>query len=51
MNDLSHSEIRIEARVSNFRALQNIEVLLGDLTVLIGANNAGTSSISILLPG
>ncbi len=31
-------------RVSNFRALSNIEVELNDLTVLIGANNAGKTS-------
>ncbi len=32
------------ARVSNFRSLGNIEVQLSDLTVLIGANNAGKTS-------
>lgn len=31
-------------RVSNFRSLSNIEVELNDLTVLIGANNAGKTS-------
>jgi putative ATP-dependent endonuclease of OLD family len=31
-------------RVNNFRSLENIEVELGDLTVLIGANNAGKTS-------
>ena len=31
-------------RVSNFRSLANIEVELNDLTVLIGANNAGKTS-------
>lgn len=31
-------------RVSNFRALRNIEVPLDDLTVLLGANNCGKSS-------
>ncbi len=31
-------------RVSNFRSLENIEVGLDDLTVLIGANNAGKTS-------
>jgi putative ATP-dependent endonuclease of OLD family len=34
----------IDVRVSNFRSLANIEVELGDLTVLIGANNAGKTS-------
>lgn len=39
------SEIAVtEVRVSNFRSLANIEVLLSDLTVLIGANNAGKTS-------
>jgi putative ATP-dependent endonuclease of OLD family len=33
-----------DVRVSNFRSLANIEVELGDLTVLIGANNAGKTS-------
>jgi putative ATP-dependent endonuclease of OLD family len=39
------SEIAVtEVRVSNFRSLANIEVSLSDLTVLIGANNAGKTS-------
>lgn len=33
-----------DVRVSNFRSLANIEVGLNDLTVLIGANNAGKAS-------
>lgn len=33
-----------EVRVSNFRSLANLEVELGDLTVLIGSNNAGKTS-------
>ncbi len=41
----AQSEIAItDVRVSNFRSLANIEVLLNDLTVLIGANNAGKTS-------
>ncbi len=32
------------ARIHNFRSLANIEVGLSDLTVLIGANNAGKTS-------
>jgi len=32
------------ARVRNFRSLANIEVSLNDLTILIGANNAGKTS-------
>jgi putative ATP-dependent endonuclease of OLD family len=32
------------ARIQNFRSLGNIEVELSDLTVLIGANNAGKTS-------
>jgi len=34
----------VAARVSEFRSLANIEVELNDLTVLIGANNAGKTS-------
>jgi putative ATP-dependent endonuclease of OLD family len=34
----------VAARVLNFRSLANIEVDLNDLTVLIGANNAGKTS-------
>ncbi|MGS1026885.1 ATP-dependent nuclease [Burkholderia glumae] len=34
----------VDVRISNFRSLANIEVELGDLTVLIGANNAGKTS-------
>lgn len=33
-----------DVRVSNFRSLLNIEVRLDDLTVLVGANNAGKTS-------
>lgn len=33
-----------DVRVSNFRSLTNIEVHLTDLTVLLGANNAGKTS-------
>lgn len=33
-----------DVRVSNFRSLANIEVELNDLTVLLGANNAGKTS-------
>lgn len=41
----THSGIAItDVRVSNFRSLANIEVELNDLTVLIGANNAGKTS-------
>lgn len=34
----------VAARVLNFRSLANVEVDLNDLTVLIGANNAGKTS-------
>ena len=41
----TQSEIAItDVRVSNFRSLASIEVELNDLTVLIGANNAGKTS-------
>ncbi|RQZ74557.1 DUF2813 domain-containing protein [Burkholderia glumae] len=33
-----------DVRISNFRSLANVEVELDDLTVLIGANNAGKTS-------
>lgn len=33
-----------DVRISNFRSLGNVEVELGDLTVLIGCNNAGKTS-------
>lgn len=33
-----------EVRVSNFRALVDVEVRLGDLTLLVGANNSGKTS-------
>lgn len=33
-----------DVRVSNFRSLANVEMELGDLTVLIGSNNAGKTS-------
>lgn len=33
-----------DARVSNFRSLKDIEVHLGGLTILMGANNAGKTS-------
>ena len=39
------SEIAVTTvRVLNFRSLANVEVELGDLTVVIGANNAGKTS-------
>ncbi|MBK1621599.1 hypothetical protein CKO42_24990 [Lamprobacter modestohalophilus] len=41
----SNSGIKItDVRISNFRALKNVEVTLGDLTILLGANNAGKTS-------
>jgi len=33
-----------DVRISNFRSLGNVEMDLGDLTVLIGSNNAGKTS-------
>ena len=35
----------IAVRVADFRSLTNIELALGDLTVLVGANNAGKTSL------
>lgn len=35
----------VAIRVADFRSLTNIEVLLHDLTVLVGANNAGKTSL------
>lgn len=41
----SNSGIKItDVRVSNFRALRDVEVPLGELTILLGANNAGKTS-------
>ena len=34
----------VAVRVADFRSLKNVEVLLNDLTVLVGANNAGKTS-------
>lgn len=43
--DGPNSGIKItDVRVSNFRSLKNIEVPLGDLTILLGANNSGKTS-------
>ncbi|HMU31955.1 MAG TPA: AAA family ATPase [Nitrospira sp.] len=40
-----NSGIKItDVRVSNFRTLKNVEMPLGDLTILLGANNAGKTS-------
>lgn len=44
MVDSSSGIMITDVRVSNFRALKNVEVPLGDLTILIGANNAGKTS-------
>ena len=32
-------------RIANFRAIKNLEVKLSDITVLVGANNAGKTSL------
>lgn len=40
-----HSGIRVDAvRIAHFRSLQNIEVELGDITLLVGMNNKGKTS-------
>ncbi len=40
-----HSGIRVDAvRIAHFRSLQNIEVELGDITLLVGMNNSGKTS-------
>jgi putative ATP-dependent endonuclease of OLD family len=40
-----HSGIRVDAaRIAHFRSLQNIEVELGDITLLVGMNNTGKTS-------
>lgn len=40
-----HSGLRVEAvRIANFRSLQNVEVELGDVTLLVGMNNTGKTS-------
>nr|VFJ42843.1 MAG: putative ATP-dependent endonuclease of the OLD family [Candidatus Kentron sp. DK] len=43
-NDHSGIEL-IEARVRNFRSLRWVDVAFGDLTVLIGENNSGKTSL------
>lgn len=41
----SESGIKIsEVRIANFRALKNVSITLDDLTILVGANNAGKTS-------
>ena len=35
----------VSVRISNFRSLQNIEIDIEELTVLVGANNSGKTSI------
>ncbi|MGE4339174.1 MAG: AAA family ATPase, partial [Pigmentiphaga sp.] len=44
MDDLVSKITITDVRVSNFRSLKNVEVALDDLTILIGANNAGKTS-------
>lgn len=45
MPSLESSRVRItDVRVSNFRSIRNIQVQLDELTVLVGANNAGKTS-------
>jgi len=44
MADLNSGIKVTDVRVSNFRAIKNVEVSLEDLTILIGANNAGKTS-------
>jgi putative ATP-dependent endonuclease of the OLD family len=40
-----NSGIRVDAvRIRNFRSLKNVEVLLGDTSLLVGMNNAGKTS-------
>ncbi len=44
-NDLLNTGIRVvEVRVRNFRSLRSVDLVLGRLTVLIGANNSGKTS-------
>ncbi|WP_287878561.1 AAA family ATPase [Aquitalea sp.] len=44
-HSIASSGVKVtHVRVSNFRSLTNIEVALEDLTVLVGANNAGKTS-------
>lgn len=44
MHELVSKITITDVRVSNFRSLKNVEVALDDLTILIGANNAGKTS-------
>ena len=44
--DSNHSGVRlVEARVRNFRSLRKVDIPFDDLTVLIGENNSGKTSL------
>lgn len=45
MPQVANSGIRIcEVRIRNFRSLKSVDITLGDVTVLLGENNAGKTS-------
>ncbi len=45
MTGVSSGVSVLELRISNFRSFRNVSVRLGDLTLLVGANNAGKTNL------
>ncbi len=45
MTGVSSGVSVVELRISNFRSFRNVSVRLGDLTLLVGANNAGKTNL------
>ncbi len=45
MTDVSSGVSVVELRIGNFRSFRNVSVRLGDLTLLVGANNAGKTNL------
>lgn len=45
MTGISSGVSVLEMRISNFRSFRNVSVRFGDLTLLVGANNAGKTNL------